>query len=136
MLLQSLKRSQTELQNSLLEAMKEEYHIKVEQLHRQLKVLETDKATDLNKASFLQKSRVEDQYQKRQQELQSQLQSLAKKDKDTKQLQKQLEEHQKKLKLLQSETEKLKTQRVVMLKKVKDDQEKLNKYKQDKLKEV
>lgn len=38
--------------------------------------------------------------------------------------------------MLQSETEKLKTQRVIMLKKVKDDQDKLNKYKLDKLKEV
>ncbi len=51
-------------------------------------------------------------------------------------MQKSLEEQQKRVKALEQDLDKMKTQRVIMLKKAKDDQEQLAKFKQERNKEL
>lgn len=51
-------------------------------------------------------------------------------------MQKSNEEQQKKIRFLETDLEKLKTQKVIMQKKLKDDQEQLTKYKAERAKEL
>ena len=135
-LLETFKQSQKELQDGLLEAMKQEYHLKVEQLSRELQKLESEKQQEMKKVNGVMRNKVEGEFNTKQQQVQSQMQQAVKKDRDTKLMQKSLEDQQKRIQILQSDLDKLKTQKVLMQKKVKDENEKLQQFKQERSKEV
>jgi kinesin family protein 4/21/27 len=136
MLLRTFTQSQQELQNGLLEAMKQEYHLKVEQLSRELERLEADKQAEMKKVQGVLKSKVEGEFNSRQQQVQQQMQQAAKKDRDTKLMQRSLDDQQKRIQALQSDLDRLKTQKVLMMKKIKDETEKLQQARQERVKEV
>lgn len=135
-LLRTFTQSQQELQNGLLEAMKQEYHLKVEQLSRELERLEADKQSEMKKVQGVLRCKVEGEFNSRQQQVQQQMQQAAKKDRDTRLMQRSLDDQQKRIQALQSDLDRLKTQKVLMMKKVKDETEKLQQARQERVKEV
>lgn len=69
------------LQNNLLEAMKNEYHKKIQSLNSEINDLERDRNENLKKADGqLQKNKVEEGYKKKLKELEDKLKDTKKKE--------------------------------------------------------
>lgn len=82
-LLKAIKDSHNMLQNNLLEAMKNEYHKKIQQLDNEMRMMEKEKNESMKKAENpMQKSKLEDQYKKKMKELEDQLNGLKQKDRE------------------------------------------------------
>jgi len=80
-LLDAIKESHKMIQNNLLEAMKNEYHKKIQTLDSEIKNLEKERGESLKKAdSVQQKNKVEEGYKKKMKELDDKLKDLKKKD--------------------------------------------------------
>ena len=115
------KQSQRDLEGSLLNAMKEEYHMKIKEMNDELMRLETQKNETLQKSSGnVQKSKIEDQFKKKEVELQNKLKELKQKELDQAKTQKTLNQQKKKVVDLEKEIDRMKTQKVTMMKKVKE----------------
>ena len=80
-LLEMFKQSQREIEGSLLNAMKEEYHMKIQEMNDELQRLEAQKQASLQKSSGnAQKNKIEDQFKKKEGELQNKLKELRQKE--------------------------------------------------------
>ena len=80
-LLDAIKESHKMLQNNLLEAMKMEYHKKIQKLDLEIKQLEKERSESLKKADTAkEKNKVEEGYKKKMKELEEKLKDLKKKD--------------------------------------------------------
>ena len=73
-LLETLKTSQRELQDTLLSAMKEEYHKRIQEMNEEILRLEKEKDESLKKTTGnAQKSKVEDMFKQKSTELKQKL---------------------------------------------------------------
>ena len=120
-LLEMFKQSQRELEGSLLNAMKEEYHNKIKEMNEELQRLEATKKETLQKSTGnAQKNKIEDQFKKKEVELQNKLKELKQKELDQVKMSKNLNQQKKKVLDLEKEIDRMKTQKVTMMKKVKE----------------
>ena len=112
------------MQDTLLKEMREEYHKKISAAVEEIRRLETEKQESITKsATHAQKTKVEDAFKKKQDELKLKLKELETKQKQEAQLSKALNQQKLKTKSVEHELEKIKTQKVVMMKKIKEEQE-------------
>ena len=79
-LLEAIKTQQKEMQDVLLREMREEYHKKISLMVGEMQRLEAEKADALGKSTGnAQKSRIDEQYKKKEAELKVKLKELEKK---------------------------------------------------------
>ena len=109
-LLDAIKESHKMLQNNLLEAMKMEYHKKIQSLDSELKQLERERGESLKKAdSAQQKSKLDESYKKKMKELEDKLRDLKAKDRDQNTMLKEANKVKERIKGLELEIDKMKT---------------------------
>ena len=112
------------MQDTLLREMREEYHKKISLMAGEMHRLEAEKTEAMNKSTGnAQKSRIDEQYKKKEAELKLKLKELEKKQREQTQLTKALNQQKLKTQAMESEIGKMKTQKVTMMKKIKEETE-------------
>ena len=125
------------MQNNLLETMKNEYHKKVGQLESELAFVEKEKSEHLKKADTAQqKSKVEDSFKHKLKELEDKLKNYKAKDREQAQMLKESGRQKTRIKSLESEIGKIRSQKVSMMRKMKEEQEKHRRWRNDRAKEI
>ncbi len=131
-LLEAIKESHKMLQNNLLEAMKNEYHKKIQQLDLEVKQLERERSESLKKAENVQqKNKVEEGYKRKMKDLDDKLKDLKKKDQEQTGMMKESTKNKQKIKTLEDEIERVKSQKVGLMKRIKEESETHRKWKND-----
>lgn len=82
-LLSAIKESHKMMSGNLLEAMKNEYHKKIQQFQTEMQLLEQERVESLKKADTVQqKSKLEEAYKKKLKELEDKLKEAKQKDRE------------------------------------------------------
>lgn len=112
--------------------MKNEYHKKIQQLDLEVRQLEKERSENLKKAeNAQQKNKVEDCYKKKMKDLDDKLKDLKKKDQEQTGMMKESTKQKMKIKTLEGEIEKVKSQKVGLMKRIKEESENHRKWKND-----
>lgn len=136
-LLSAIKESHKTLSMNLLEAMKNEYHKKIAAFQQEIFQLEQERADQLRKADSQQmKTKLEDYFKKRLKDLEDKVAQAKAKEREQQSMQKQSESARFKIKSLETEIERMKTQKVTLMKQIKEESEKHRRWKQERVKEL
>ena len=104
--------------------MREEYHKKINLMADEIRRLDTEKTQSLQQTSGnAQKGRIEEQYKKKEVELKAKLKELENKQREQTRLTKALNQQKLKTQSMEQEITKMKTQKVTMMKKIKEETE-------------
>ena len=106
----------------LLKEMREEYHKKISVMMEEIQRLESEKNLSLQSSTGnAQKGRIEENFKKKEQELKLKLKELEKKQREQVQLTKALNQQKLKTQSMETEIGKMKTQKVTMMKRIKEE---------------
>lgn len=136
-LLHEIKEQHKKLSSNLLEAMRNEYHKKIANFQSEMLALEQERQEQIRKADNVQqKTRLEEVYKKKLKELEDKVNLAKNKEKEQQMMMKQSSSQKLKIKALEGEIEKMKTQKVSLMKKIKEESELHRKWKADRVKEL
>ena len=136
-ILKQIKDAHAKTSNQLLEAMKNEYHKKIQNFQMEMQQLEQQRIEDLKKVdNAQQKSKLEEGFRKKLKDLEDKLRDAKQKERDQQTLHKEQTANKIKIQTLEREIEKFKSQKVGLVKQMKEESEKHRKWKAERVKEL
>ena len=136
-LLEAVKESHSLMQNSLLEEMKKEYFKKVKSMEHEIQKLKSDHKLSMRGATSQgDKNNIEEQYKKRMSELEKKMALYKVKEKEQKKMEKEVVKQTNKIRVLENDIEKIRNQKVTLNRKLKEYDQKYQKWKLDKSNEL
>lgn len=128
-LLEAVKESHALMQNTILEEMKKEYQKKVVEMEYEINKLKSDHKLSIRSASTSDKTSLEAQYKQRLAELESKFLLYKAKEKEQKKMEREALKQSNKIKVLENDIQKVRTQKVTLNRKLKEFDEKYRKWK-------
>jgi hypothetical protein len=136
-LLEAVKESHKLMQNTLLEEMKKEYFKKVKEMEYEIDKLKSDHKLSLRGATSQEnKNNIESQYKQKMAEFEQKLKLYKIKEKDQKKMEKEVVKQSNKIRVLENDIEKMRSQKLTLGRKLKEYDEKYRNWKAEKGKEL
>lgn len=136
-LLDAIIESNKEMKKTIVDTMKQEYLKKIISLQSEIKKLEGQKERDLKKAKTdASKNSVESEFKQKVKVMEKELNLLKKKDKDQVDKLRESRKQKEKIKVLVEEIDNMKTQKVKLMRQIKEEKDNYRKWKQEKTKSL